>query len=169
MATSADVEDGPAAKGLLGRNLVVWRGPSDEVIAAPDQCTHSKGDLSKGEVTDGRLMCPKHGWTFGDEGRCVFKPSGLPINDKAHLHVYPCAERHGLIGVSLNEPDHPGIELAWDGDARHRRIDLRSSVWQSNPIHIMEILLAEDDSSTVDRTAELPFVVHGTFKSYDGA
>jgi nitrite reductase/ring-hydroxylating ferredoxin subunit len=169
VASSVDIEEGPAAAGLLGRTLVVWRGPSGAVIAAPDQCTHSKGDLTKGEVNDGRLMCPKHGWTFGDEGRCVFKPSGLPINDKAHLQTYPCTERYGLIWVSLNDPDDPVVELPWDGDGRYRRIHERASLWQSSAIHVMEMLLAEDDSPFIEISAELPFIVHGTFKSDDGA
>lgn len=104
VARSANVQDAPAAARLLRRDLVLWRSPSGAVVAAPDRCTHSKGDLTKGEVNDGRLVCPKHGWTFGDGGRCVFKPSGLPINDRAHLKIHPCVERYGLVWVSLDNP-----------------------------------------------------------------
>ncbi|UXA05404.1 Rieske 2Fe-2S domain-containing protein [Mycobacterium sp. SMC-2] len=168
VASSADVQDSPAAARLLGRNLVLWRSPSAAVVAAPDLCTHSKGDLTKGEVNEGLLVCPKHGWTFGDEGRCVFKPSGLSINDKAHLKIHACTERYGLIWVSLNEPAAPLIDLAWDGDAVHRRIHSSVSVWNSNPIRIVETLLARANSPFDDVTADIPFVVQGTSKS-DGA
>jgi len=168
VASSADVQDSPAAARLLGRNLVLWRSPSGAVVAAPDLCPHSKGDLTKGEVNEGRLVCPKHGWTFGDEGRCVFKPSGLPINDKAHLKIHSCTERYGLIWVSLNDPSVPLIDLAWDGDGLHRRIHSSVSVWKSNPIRIVEELLAQENSPFDDVTADVPFVVQGTFKSDDG-
>lgn len=169
VASSPDIQDGPVAVRVLARDLVLWRSPSRAVVAAPNLCTHSKGDLTKGEVNGGRLVCPKHGWTFGDEGRCVFKPSGLAISDKAHLKTHPCTERYGLVWVSLGDPAAPIIDLAWDDDDRYRRIHSGASVWQSNPIQIMETLLAEDDCPYVDVTTEVPFFVHGAFKSDDGA
>lgn len=169
VACSPDVGGGPAAVRLMGRDLVLWRSPDGSVVAAPDKCTHSKGDLTKGEVNDGRLVCPKHGWTFGDGGRCVFKPSGLPINDRAHLKTHSCTERYGLIWVCLGDPTGAVIDLPWDGDERYRRIHTDASVWHSNPIQIIELLLAQSDSPFVDSTADLPFVVQGAFTSDDGA
>ena len=168
VASSADVQDGPVGVQLLSRRLVLWRSPSGGVVAAPDLCTHSKGDLTKGEVNEGRLVCPKHGWTFGDEGHCVFKPSGRPINDKAHLKAHPCTERYGLVWVSLSPPAAEVIDLEYDGSERYRRIHTGVSQWQSNPVQIVETLLAQDDSLIVDMTAEVPFFVHGAFKSGDG-
>ncbi len=169
VARSADVQDAPAAVRLLRRDLVLWRSPSGAVVAAPDRCTHSKGDLTKGEVSDGRLVCPKHGWTFGDGGRCVFKPSGLPINDRAHLKIHPCTERYGLVWVSLDDPSVGVIDVAWDDDDDYRMIYSGVSVWQSDPIPAVERLLAQSDSPYVDVAAELPFSVRGTFKSDDGS
>jgi nitrite reductase/ring-hydroxylating ferredoxin subunit len=169
VACSADVQGAPAAVRLMGRNLVLWRSPSGAVVAAPELCTHSKGELTKGEVNDGLLVCPKHGWTFGDEGRCVFKPSGLPINDRAHLKVHSCTERYGLVWVSMNEPTTGVMDLSCDGDEGYRRIHTDVSVWRCNSIQIIETLLAQTDSPFVDVTADLPFVVQGALKSGDGA
>jgi nitrite reductase/ring-hydroxylating ferredoxin subunit len=165
VACSDDVQDAPAAVRLMGRNLVLWRSPSGAVVAAPELCTHSKGELTKGEVNDGLLVCPKHGWTFGDEGRCVFKPSGLPINDRAHLKIHSCTERYGLVWVSMNEPAAEVMDFAWDGDERYRRIHTDVSTWRCNAIKIIETLLAQADSPFADATADLPFVVQDAFKS----
>ena len=165
---SADVGDGPAAVRLLGRDLVLWRSPSGNVIAAPDLCTHSRGILSHGQVRDGRLVCPKHGWTFGDAGRCVAKPSNMPITEKAHLKTYSCTERYGLIWVSLGEPAAPIIDVAWDSDETYRRIRPGVSVWRSNPIQIIDKLLSCADSALIDITADEPFYVRGTLKSEGG-
>ncbi len=169
VASSAAVQDGPVAVRLLGNDLVLWRSPSGTVIAAPDRCTHSKRPLSKGTVSDGRLVCAKHGWTFGDAGRCVLKPSGLPITDNAHLKIYPCTERYGLVWVSLNQPAGPVLDLAWDGEKGYRRIHSSVAVWQSNPIQIMEALLAQNRSPFADVTADLPFLIHGVFQSANTA
>jgi len=168
VGSSADVEDGPAAVRLLGRDLVLWRSPSGNVVAAPDQCTHSRGILSHGEVKDGCLVCPKHGWTFGDTGRCVAKPSNMPITEKAHLRTYPCTERYGVIWVSLAELAAPIIDVPWDGDEHYRRIHTGVSVWRSNPIRIIDKLLGWADSPLVDITSDVPFCVRGTLKSEGG-
>jgi len=168
VACSADVQDSPLAVRLLGNDLVLWRSPSGAVVAAPDRCTHSKRALSKGTVDHGRLACPKHGWTFGDQGRCVFKPSGLPITDNAHLKTYPTTERYGLIWMSIGEPDAPVVDLPWDGDEGYRRIHTAQSVWRSNPIHIVDAILAGDHSPSgpsSEVTVDLPFNVHSVVKS----
>src|SRR3984957_170506 len=169
VASSSDVQDAPAAVRLLGRDLVLWRSPSGSVVAAPDRCTHRKTTLSNGVVSEGCLVCPNHGWTFGDGGRCVGRPSGLAIPENAHLKTHQCTERYGVIWVCLGEPAAPVIDLAWDGDERYRRIHADVAVWQSNAIAIIETVLAETDSPFVDVTADVPFFVHGAFKSDDGA
>lgn len=168
-STQADIRDAPASARLLGRDLVFWRSPNGAVVAAPDRCTHSKWELSKGEVHDGCLVCPKHGWTFGDAGRCVAKPSNLPISERAHLTTHPSAERYGLIWVSLDEPTAPIIDIDWDTDERFRRIFTSASVWQSNAIRIVETILSQSDSAFGDAQVDVPFFVQGTLKSQDGA
>lgn len=168
VASTSDVAGGPAGVRLLGQSLVLYRSPDGLVVAAPDRCPHSKGDLTKGEVNEGLLACPKHGWTFGDEGRCVFKPSGLPIADKAHLKTFACTERYGLIWVSVADPVDPIIDIDWDVDEQYRMIHSEMSVWQSNAMHIMETLLTEFDSTSVDVTADVPFIARVAFKTTDG-
>ncbi len=167
VASSAATQEEPVAVRLLGNDLVLWRSPNGTVVAAPDRCTHSRRPLSKGTVDNGRLVCAKHGWTFGDEGRCVFKPSGLPIAESAHLKTYPCTERYGVVWMSLGDPGAPVIDLPWDHDERFRRIHSAVSVWQANPINIVEAALAQPDSGSVDVIADVPFVVHSAFSPND--
>src|SRR5215203_4950566 len=76
VAEVADVGSEPLAVRLLARDLVLWRGPSGGLVAAPDRCPHREAPLSSGVVHDGCLSCPYHGWTFGAEGRCA-SPSGM--------------------------------------------------------------------------------------------
>lgn len=163
---AADVTDGPAAVRLLGRSLVVWRSPGGSVVAAHDSCPHSRGVLSEGRVTDGRLVCPKHGWTFGDEGRCVAKPTNLPIAENSHLTTYPCAERYGLIWVSLGSPASDIVDVGCEGSWRRSSTDV--SVWRANPIQITEALLSGRGPSEAV-AAHVPFSVEWTFKSDDGS
>jgi phenylpropionate dioxygenase-like ring-hydroxylating dioxygenase large terminal subunit len=81
VARSVEVATAPVSVTLLGRRVVLWRTPSDAVVAAPDRCPHREAPLSAGTVDDGCLKCAYHGWTFGDEGKCVVVPSaneGVP-------------------------------------------------------------------------------------------
>lgn len=171
VARAEDVVNAPVGTRVLGRALVLWRSPSGELVAAPDRCTHSKGDLSKGEVNDGLLACPKHGWTFGDQGRCVFKPSGLPITEKAHLQTYRCAERHGLIWVALAEPDGDITEAPHTNSAAAENFRLAHSEvteWRSNPIEIVTNVIRQMNSTFDDVSVDVPFTVSGSVRSSDG-
>jgi len=43
-------------------------------------CPHAMGDLSKGRIIDGCIVCPNHGWTFSiKDGQCVSKNSSIKI------------------------------------------------------------------------------------------
>ena len=43
-------------------------------------CPHSRGDLSKGKVVGGKLVCPVHNWKFSlPDGQCTTNKSSLTI------------------------------------------------------------------------------------------
>ena len=43
-------------------------------------CPHSRGDLSKDKVVDGKLVCPVHNWKFSlPDGQCTTNKSSLTI------------------------------------------------------------------------------------------
>lgn len=68
---------------LAGRALVVWRVGS-QLMAASDVCPHMGASLSEGSVCAGRLVCPWHGLSFGDEpGPLGFRP--LTTYDDGYL------------------------------------------------------------------------------------
>ncbi len=45
-------------------------------------CPHALGDLSKGTVVDGNLICPMHTWTFSlKDGHCINHDSEIFIEE----------------------------------------------------------------------------------------
>ena len=64
VALSESVAGKPIAVTLLGHALVLWRDDADAVQAWADQCPHRGAQLSLGQVVDGRLECPYHGWQY---------------------------------------------------------------------------------------------------------
>lgn len=135
VARSVEVGSSPVSVTLLGTNVVLWRGSSGAVNAAPDRCPHREAPLSEGTVEDGCLVCPYHGWNFADDGACVLVPSsgpGAAIPPKAHLNTHHASERYGLVWVSLDEPRAPIPDIAQEDDPSFRRINTPMDVWQTS-------------------------------------
>lgn len=157
VARTIDVAGGPHAVRLLGADVVLFRGADGAVSALPDRCPHRESPLSPGVVSDGCLVCPYHGWTFDQTGRCVRVPSaseGVPAPPRAHLAAYHCAERYGLVWVCLGEPRAPIPAMPWEDDPSFRRINTPVDVWRTSATRMVDNFL--------DIT-HFPFVHTGTF------
>jgi phenylpropionate dioxygenase-like ring-hydroxylating dioxygenase large terminal subunit len=157
VAECADVDDRPVAVRLLGRDLVLWRGPDDAVVAAPDRCPHREAPLSLGTVTNGCLQCPYHGWTFGVGGTCVLVPSsgqGRKVPPAAHLATCRVEERYGLVWVCPGDPVSTIPVVAADDDPTFRRINTGVDTWNTNVLRMTDNFLD---------ISHFPYVHVGTF------
>ncbi|MEN9505466.1 MAG: hypothetical protein RI958_1392 [Actinomycetota bacterium] len=157
VARSLDVTAGPHAVRLLGDDVVLWRGADGAVAALADRCPHRESPLSPGVVEDGCIVCPYHGWTFDQGGRCVRVPSasdGVPAPPRAHMQPYHCAERYGLVWLCLGEPRARIPEIAHESDPSFRRINTPVEMWKVSATRMVDNFL--------DIT-HFPYVHTGTF------
>jgi phenylpropionate dioxygenase-like ring-hydroxylating dioxygenase large terminal subunit len=99
---------GPRPVGVtrMGEKLVFWRDGAGQVSCLRDKCPHRGIELSKGQVIDGHLQCPFHGFEYDTSGRAVLIPangrnSAVPKVFQAHR--YPTYEAHGFIWVWWGE------------------------------------------------------------------
>lgn len=134
VAGISQLDAGPLARRLLGADVVVWRGTNGQVAAARDRCPHREAPVSEGRVdAEGCIVCPYHGWTFDNDGRCVLVPSsgpGMPIPPRARLATVHAAERYGLVWVCLDEPVTGIPEMGlWEDDPSFRRINNPVEAW----------------------------------------
>ena len=162
VARSADLGAGPLSKRLLGRDLVVYRGPDGAVVAAPDRCPHREAPLTLGCMKDGVLQCAYHGWEFGSGGALVSVPSalpGVPAPPTGNLKPYHAVERYGLVWVCLDDAGgrHP-VHLA-----RHRPEFRRIN----NPVQQWTTSATRLSDNFMDYT-HFPFVHTGTFGNESG-
>ncbi|MFT3852881.1 MAG: Rieske 2Fe-2S domain-containing protein [Ilumatobacteraceae bacterium] len=132
---------GPIARQLLGEELVIWSPAPGIVSAAFDRCPHRDARLSTGWQETCGLVCPYHGWAFGEDGKATRIPQ---LNDasafpsKAALTVHRAAERYGWIWVALDEPllDLPEIpELGAEG---WRVVYEPESDWACTALHLID-------------------------------
>ncbi len=106
VARSADLEEGKAIPAkLLGTELVLWRS-GDKVMAWRDLCVHRGTRLSIGEVKDGRIICPYHGWNYDKSGKCTHIPAMPDITPpvRARVMAFKAKEQYGFIWVCMGEP-----------------------------------------------------------------
>ena len=157
VAEAADVDGGPLSVKLLGVEYVVWRGPDGRLVAAPDRCPHRQAPLSAGKVTDGCVVCPYHGWSFGAEGKCVEVPSsgaGRPVPPKAHLATIHVEEKYGLVWLCPGEPVGTIFACGYDDDPSFRRINSGVDVWKTNAMRMADNFMD---------ISHFPWVHTGTF------
>ncbi|MFP2930219.1 Rieske 2Fe-2S domain-containing protein [Pyxidicoccus sp. 3LG] len=85
----------PLARTLFGTGVVLFRDEHGHPTALRDRCLHRNARLSRGDVFDGRLGCPYHGWVYDASGAVVQVPS-LGPTQKAELLDADACEREGL-------------------------------------------------------------------------
>ena len=156
VARCADVGAAPHSVTLLATRVVLYRSAAG-VVAAPDRCPHREAPLSAGTVSDGCLVCPYHGWTFADHGRCVNVPSaddGVPVPPRAHLSTFTCVERYGLVWLCLGPPATPLPFIAEDDDPSFRRINTPVEQWETSATRMTDNFLD---------VSHFPYVHVGTF------
>ncbi len=130
---------------LLGRDIVLFRGPGGAPAALEDRCPHRGARLSGGfidqDVPDGpALACPYHGWAFGADGRCLKVPQAHdPLRGmRGGARAHHAAARYGWIWVALDDPVAPVPDIPEAADPRFRRIDEFHEEWDVAGLRIME-------------------------------
>ncbi|APR76162.1 Hypothetical protein A7982_01509 [Minicystis rosea] len=100
-ATSRELRNKPLGTTLFGTPIVLFRGEDGRAGALIDRCPHRNVPLSLGEVKDGTLRCPYHGWRFATDGACTFIPSltGSPAAKARNAHALPTIEQQGFVWV----------------------------------------------------------------------
>ena len=86
-------------KTWLGRNIVAWCGVEGTVCVAEAVCSHLGADLGPaagGQVRDGCLVCPFHGFEYDVSGQCVATPFASPPKS-AQLRVFETREVLGMV------------------------------------------------------------------------
>ncbi|OGW78535.1 MAG: hypothetical protein A2Z83_04205 [Omnitrophica bacterium GWA2_52_8] len=95
---AAKKSDIPADTGyyvdLQGRDIALYN-VEGQIHAMDAICPHQGGPLHEGSMTDGKAMCPWHGWEFDIKtGACVF-------NDAIKQQVYKAVEKDGDIYIEI--------------------------------------------------------------------
>ncbi|MEM8831484.1 MAG: aromatic ring-hydroxylating dioxygenase subunit alpha [Cyanobacteria bacterium P01_G01_bin.19] len=137
----SEISDRPQSFELLGQKLVLWLDNSGKTVVASDRCCHRSAQLSKGEVINGNIACPYHGWQYNGKGTCVKVPqleNSSQIPRTYQIKTYPSEERYGYIWVCLGEPLNKIPEIAEADDPNFRLIPEFYETWHCAGLRVME-------------------------------
>jgi phenylpropionate dioxygenase-like ring-hydroxylating dioxygenase large terminal subunit len=104
VGTAQELFDIPQAVKVLGEELVLFRDRSGKVGLLGEHCPHRGASLEYGDIEDGGLRCPYHGWLFNVEGQCLEMPAEPKDNkfcQKVKHLSYPVKELGGLLFAYL--------------------------------------------------------------------
>lgn len=164
-ALSKEVTDKrPAASTILEEPLVLFRSKGGQPVALLDRCLHRNAALSAGQVFDGCIGCPYHGWTYDAAGKCVFVPSEGPksggIQAEApagradrFVESFPARDQDGLVWVYMGTPERAADREAF-------RFPTVGKGWMS---YTMVTDFAGDVTDLVENFMDVPHTsfVHG--------
>jgi phenylpropionate dioxygenase-like ring-hydroxylating dioxygenase large terminal subunit len=110
---SKQVKDKPVGVTRMGEKMVFWRDGTGRVSCLRDKCPHRGVELSKGQVVDGHIQCPFHGFEYDASGACVLIPANgrnARVPKVFRAHSYPTYEAHGFIWVWWGEEPPENLE-----------------------------------------------------------
>lgn len=133
----------PLRRRLFDRRLVLFRDRDGRAACLEDRCLHRNMPLSAGQVVEGTLQCPYHGWRYDGAGRVCAIPAMPACAHRAHAiqaKHYPVKEQDGYIWVSLAEqpaqPEPPRFphlnERGWASFRMSRVADGGVEAWLEN-------------------------------------
>jgi len=105
----------PLRARMLGVDFVLYRDENGKAICLSDVCCHRGGSLADGELANGCVVCPYHGWEYDAAGRCVKIPAfgdDAKIPKRARIDSYPTEEKYGWVWAflgDLSEDERPKI------------------------------------------------------------
>jgi phenylpropionate dioxygenase-like ring-hydroxylating dioxygenase large terminal subunit len=156
VACADALADGPIARRLLGVELVIWSPAPGIVSAAFDRCPHRDARLSTGWLETCGLVCPYHGWGFGEDGHASRIPQlgdGAVFPPKAALQTFAAAERYGWVWVALDEPRLPIPDIPEIDDLGWRQVHEPESDWDCTALHLMDNNIDPAHIAYVHRTS----------------
>jgi phenylpropionate dioxygenase-like ring-hydroxylating dioxygenase large terminal subunit len=155
---SKQVKGTPVGVTRMGEKLVFWRDGSGRVSCLRDRCPHRGVQLSKGQVVDGQIQCPFHGFEYDASGHAVFIPANgrdAPVPKAFRAYSYPTHEAYGFIWTWWGEdpPDDltpPRFFADLDDDFVYKTV---YDPWRAHYSRVIENQLD---------VVHLPFVHHNT-------
>jgi phenylpropionate dioxygenase-like ring-hydroxylating dioxygenase large terminal subunit len=106
----------PIQRVLYEQAYVIYRDSRGQAVVMLDRCPHRGVRLSEGSCQAGHLVCPYHGWKFGEKGQLKHVPSDGPESTPVSGwggEVIPSHEQDGVLWVWPGNPKEQSSHPSW--------------------------------------------------------
>ena len=89
---------------VLGEWLAIFRDEEGKPVALRDRCMHRNSRLSRGNICQGKIQCPYHGWVYDKTGKVVAVPAegeNFKATNARRTQNYDTKEQDGYVYVRL--------------------------------------------------------------------
>ncbi len=97
----------------FGQRLVLWRDIQGALTIMDDRCPHRSAQLSLGELKNGKLACPFHGFQFDAVGTCQWVPELNRAAPKLSVKTYQNREKDGWVWMWWGDGEPADKMPAW--------------------------------------------------------
>lgn len=97
----------PHSVEAFGLKIVIFEQADGSIAILDSYCPHMGADLGDGEILDGNVACPFHGWRWSGTGECVHIPYSTRIPRKAKLRSWPVMEQNQQLFVYHDPEENP--------------------------------------------------------------
>src|SRR5918993_932406 len=111
VSVTGELRDIPRAVRVLGEALVLFRDEHGRIGLLGLHCPHRGSSLEYGDIENGGICCPYHGWLFDVSGQCFEQPAepeGSKFLPKSKASVLSCSRTRwfdfGLHGPRPTDP-----------------------------------------------------------------
>jgi phenylpropionate dioxygenase-like ring-hydroxylating dioxygenase large terminal subunit len=84
---------------FFGRELALFRGEDNHVVALDAYCPHMGAHLAEGKVEGAAIRCLFHYWKYDAQGNCVEIPCQQNTTFVPQIQTWPVEEKFGLIWI----------------------------------------------------------------------
>ena len=92
----------PFKATVWDNNYVIWKDIKGKYQALDDVCPHKAASLAGGEIINGNVMCPYHGYEFNSDGK-LMKVPGMCFRQSSVYNTakYDIVEKYGWVYLNV--------------------------------------------------------------------
>lgn len=121
VALSRELKHKPIERYFNNVPVVLFRDAQKQAAILENRCPHRHAPLSLGQVKQGEIECPYHGWRFNSKGQCTSVPGldDFHVSRKCIVPTYQTMEYMGMIWICASHWKQEPSLVAVDSYSQH--------------------------------------------------
>ena len=139
---------------FLGREMAIYRGEDNRVVALDAYCPHMGAHLAEGKVEGREIRCLFHHWKYNSDGWCVEIPCQAETRFVPQIKSWPVRERYGLIWIWAGPT--PRADVPFVPELENQTVEFRLANRFTKRCHPNVMMINAIDAQHFNSVHDLP-------------